>query len=71
MTYAGADSELGIACESATPSDAKQSTPSAVKTASATQSPGHETPNTRCPAQITIASCSTTLVTALAATPAR
>ena len=53
MTYAGADSEFGIACESATPSEAKQTTPASVKTASASQSPGQLTPNTTCPAQIT------------------
>ena len=28
LTYAGAESKFGIACESATPSEAKQTTPS-------------------------------------------
>ena len=38
FTYAGADSELGIACDSATPSDEKHTTPTARKTISANQS---------------------------------
>ena len=71
MTYAGADSALGIACESATPSEAKQTTPSATNTASASQSCGQSTPNSTLPETITTASWSATLVTAPAATPAR
>ena len=71
FTYAGADSEFGIACESATPSEAKQTTPSARKTSSASQSPGHAIPKKTRPATITTATCTTVLATALAAIPAR
>src|SRR5690242_20036381 len=71
FTYAGADSELGIACDSATPSAAKQITPAARNTSSASQSPGHGMLKNIFPARITIATCSTLLVTALAPIPAR
>ena len=71
FTYAGADSEFGIACDSATPSDAKQITPAARNTSSANQSPGHGMPKNSLPATITTPTCSTVLVIALAAIPAR
>ena len=71
FTYAGADSEFGIACESATPSDAKQTTPAARNTSSANQSPGHGIPKKALPATSTTATWSTVLAIALAAIPAR
>ena len=71
FTYAGADSEFGIACDNATPSDAKQTTPSARNTSSASQSLGQSMPKKIRPATITTAICTTVLATALAAMPAR
>ena len=72
MTYAGADSEFGIACESATPSDAKQTTPSATNTTSANQSCGQATPEEQLAGDDHDARpAATVLVTALPAIPAR
>ena len=45
LTYAGAESRFGIACDSATPSEAKQITPTTTKTASASQFCGQSSPN--------------------------
>ena len=69
FTYAGADSKFGIACESATPSDAKQTTPSATNTTSATQSCGQSMPKNSCPATMMSATWSAVFVTALPAMP--
>ena len=71
FTYAGAESKLGMACDSATPSDAKHTTPSATKTASAIQSCGQSSPNTTVPHTVMSATCEAVLVIALPAIPAR
>jgi hypothetical protein len=62
---------LGIACESATPSAAKQTTPSTTKTTSAAQSCGQSSPKMSDPAAVISATCRAVLVTALPAIPAR
>ena len=71
LTYAGAASRFGITCESATPSEAKQITPTTTKIASDSQSCGQSRPNTRCPVAVMITICSAVLVIALPAIPAR
>ena len=71
MTYAAVDSKFGIACENATPSDAKQTTPAATNTTSSSQSFGQPVPKNTRPATVMIAICSAVLVTALPAIPSR
>ncbi len=62
---------MGIACESATPSDEKHIDAGARNTISANQLPGHGIPKNSFPAMITTPTWSTVLAIALAAIPAR
>ncbi len=69
MTYAGAESKLGMAWENATPSDAKHSTPAATNTTSSSQSRGQPVPKSSRPATVMIVIWTAVLVTALPAIP--
>ena len=71
LTYAGAESKFGITCENATPSEAKQTTPATTNTTSSIGSFNPSTPKKALPATSTMATCSSVLVTAFAATPPR
>src|SRR5918997_6981620 len=71
LTYAGAESKLGIAWDSATPSEAKQITPSATNTTREPQSRGQSRPKTTLPAAVISPTWTAVLVTALPAIPAR
>ena len=71
LTTAGADSKLGIACDSATPSVAKQTTPSATNRTSSRPSGGQPRPKNTRPATTTMPIWIAALVTALSARPPR
>src|SRR5437588_10978767 len=60
-----------MTCESATPSEAKHTTPAAANSASSGQSRGQGIPNNSLPARVMIVICSAVFVTALAASPPR
>ena len=71
LTITGADSELGMAWDSATPSEAKHTTPAATNTISSSQSLGQLSPKNSLPATTTIETWTAALVTALAASAPR
>ena len=72
LTTAGADSKLGIACESATPSAAKQTTPSDREQRRArAPSGGQPRPKNTRPATTTMPIWIAALVTAFSASPPR
>ena len=58
-----------MTCDHATPSAARHVTPAARYTASSSQSFGQSMPKNSLPATVMIPTCSTVLVTALAAIP--